>query len=180
MLDSIITSKTRVKLLMRLFLNSNNTGYLRGFEKEFSESSNSIRHELNRLTEAGLLESEYTDKNTRVYKANTKHPLYNDINSILRKVVGIDKIVDKVTSQIGNLESAYVTGKFAAGTDSDTVELVLIGENLDETYIKSLIEKAEKLINRKIMHLVLTKVQMDHFFKDEPVLLIWQRDELPA
>ena len=178
MLESLITSKTRVKLLLRLFLNSKNTAYLRGLEKEFGESTNAIRVELNRFIDAGLLTSVYTEKNTRVYKANTEHPLYSNINGMLRKTVGIDKIVDKVTTQIGNLESAYVIGKFAAGTDSDTIELALIGENLDKVYINSLVKKAEKLINRKIMHLNLTKVQMGHFFNNRPALLIWQKDEL--
>lgn len=177
MLESIVTSKTRIKLLLKLFLNSDNTAYLRGMEKEFGESTNAIRQELNRFIDAGLLTSRNSANKMRIYKANTEHPLYNDINSILRKMVGIDKIVDKITSQIGNLESAYVTGSFAAGLNSETIELVLVGDNMDEEYIKSLVKKAEKLIDRKIMQLILTKEQMKHFYKDKPVLLIWNKDE---
>ena len=118
MLNSLITSKTRMKLLLKLFLNTENTSHLRGMEKEFGESSNSIRLELNRFIDGGLLTSEYI-KNKRFYKANTNHPLYNDINSILRKMVGIDKLVERVISKIGNLETAYLTGEFASGRDSD-------------------------------------------------------------
>jgi len=55
MIESLITSKTRVKLLLKFFLNSDTTSYLRGLESEFGESTNSIRVELNRLEEAGLL-----------------------------------------------------------------------------------------------------------------------------
>lgn len=176
MLESLITSKTRVKLLLKLFLNAKTTSHLRGLEKEFGESSNSIRIELNRLIDAGLLTSENV-KNRRYYKANTLHPLFADINSILRKMVGIDKIVDRITSQIGNLESAYLTGEFASGRDSDTIELALIGENLDRAYIENLVEKAEKMIDRKMVYLVLTSEQMSHFLRDKPTLLIWKEDE---
>ena len=91
-------------------------------------------------------------------------------------MVGIDKLVERVTSQIGNLETAYLTGEFASGRDSDTIELVLIGEDLDKKYINSLINKAEQLMDRKIIYLVLTSEQMEYFLKDKPTLLIWKRD----
>lgn len=175
MLESLITSKTRVKLLLKLFLNSNTTSHLRGLEKEFGESSNSIRLELNRFIDAGLLTSVY-EKNKRFYRANTDHPLFNDINSILRKMVGIDKLVERVISHIGNLELAYVTGDFASGRDSETIELALIGENLNQEYIQNLVEKAGSLIERKIVFLVFTNEQMEHFLKDKPKLLIWKKD----
>jgi len=53
-LDSLITSQTRVKLLLRFFLNPESRSYLRELAEEFGESTNSVRVELNRLTEAGL------------------------------------------------------------------------------------------------------------------------------
>jgi hypothetical protein len=58
LLDSLITSKTRVKLLLKFFLNPETKAYLRGLSDEFGESSNGVRLELNRLTKAGLLTSE--------------------------------------------------------------------------------------------------------------------------
>ena len=58
MLDSLITSKTRIKLLLKFFLNSSMKAYLRGLAEEFGESTNAIRLELNHLEEAGLLKSE--------------------------------------------------------------------------------------------------------------------------
>jgi DNA-binding transcriptional regulator PaaX len=55
MIESLITSKTRIKLLLKFFLNTQTKSYLRGLETEFGESTNSIRVELNRLENAGLL-----------------------------------------------------------------------------------------------------------------------------
>ena len=57
MLESLITSKTRTKLLLKFFLNPGTSAYLRGLAEEFGESTNGVRVELNRLSEAGLLES---------------------------------------------------------------------------------------------------------------------------
>jgi predicted transcriptional regulator len=176
MIESIITSKTRIKLLLKFFLNSDTRSYLRNLEQEFGESSNAIRIELNRLEEAGLLKSELAG-NRKIFSANTTHPLYNDINSIVRKITGIDKVVEKIVSKIGTLEKAYLTGDFAKGIDSATIDLLLVGQAIDIEYIDQLVRKTEELIKRKIYYLILSDDQMGGYFKDRPTLLIWQKTD---
>jgi hypothetical protein len=130
--------------------------------------------ELNRLESAGLLNSS-NEGNKKLFSANTRHPLFSEINSILKKFVGIDQIIERVTSQIGDLQSAYITGDFAVGKDSPTIDLALIGDHLDKSFIDTLVEKAEEMINRKIKYLILTEDEMNHFYDKKPVLLIWER-----
>ncbi|OFX33950.1 MAG: transcriptional regulator [Bacteroidetes bacterium GWF2_42_66] len=177
MLDTLITSKTRIKLLLKFFLNSKTQSYLRNLENEFGESSNAIRVELNRFEDAGLLTSSLSG-NKKMYMANTKHPLYNDIHNIILKFVGFDQILDKVTSQVGDLKAAYITGKFAIGLDSQVIDLILVGDKLDRNYIVTLVEKAEKLTMRKIRFLILTMEEAFVHFKDIPHLLIWKKDDV--
>jgi hypothetical protein len=174
MIESIITSKTRIKLLLKFFLNAQTTSYLRGLEAELGESTNSIRVELNRLENAGLLNSS-TEGNKKLFFANIRHPLFSEINSILKKFVGIDQIIERVTSQIGDLQSAYITGDFAVGKDSPIIDLALIGDHLDKSYIDTLIDRAEEMINRQIKYLILTEDEMNHFYDKKPVLLIWKK-----
>ena len=175
MLESIITSKTRIKLLLKFFLNSNTKSYLRNLEQEFGESTNAIRVELNRLEGAGLLSSEIKG-NRKYFAANTSHPLFFDINNIVKKFVGIDQLIEEIIRKIGDLMAAYITGDFAKGIDSQIIDLVLIGKELDTHYINELVKKTEKLIERKIRTLILTETQMADFFKNKPALLIWRED----
>jgi hypothetical protein len=176
MLNSLVTSKTRVKLLLKFFLNSNNKSYLRNLEQEFGESSNAIRIELNRLEGADLLRSEISG-NRKYFRANTGHPLFKEINNIVRNFVGIDKLIERVINEIGNLETAYITGDFARGIDSQIIDLVLVGHDIETSYIETLISKAENLITKKIRYLILTQSQMTDYFKNKPVLLIWEQDK---
>ena len=69
MLDSLITSKTRLRLLIKFFLNIANKGYLNRLANEFGESTNSVRKELNNLSSAGYLEK-HNENNKVIYKAN--------------------------------------------------------------------------------------------------------------
>jgi hypothetical protein len=172
MIDCLITSKTRIKILLRFFLNSQTTGYLRNLENEFGESTNSIRVELNKLEDAGFLKSSI-EGNKKLFYANTSHPLFSDINNILRKVIGIDKIIEHIIGKIGTLEAAYLVGKLAEGKESDQIELALVGNNIDSNYIDSLILKAKEFISRKIEYSLLAEQEMKTKYTGKPVLLIW-------
>jgi hypothetical protein len=178
MLESLITSKTRIKLLLKFFLNSNTTSYLRGLEPEFDESTNAIRQELNRFEKAGLLLSEQQG-NKKVYHANTGHPLFSDLNSLLLKHVGLDKIIDKVISKLGMLDSVYLIGDLARGVNSNIIDLLFVGDNIDDSYLKELIAKVEEVLERKVKYLVLTIQGVQDFLKTKPendVLLLWSKE----
>lgn len=175
MLDTLITNKTRVKLLLRFFLNPEATSYLRGLEEEFGESTNAIRIELNRFEAAGLLLS-WEDKNKKMFSANQKHPLFTDIRSILRKHTGIDTIISAVINNLGNIESAYLKGMIAKGLDNSSMELFIFGEPIDQKYLLSLTNKATTLIKRDISCTTLPGKDEKSFLKNtQDTLLVWKK-----
>ena len=148
MIETLISSKTRIKLLLKFFLNSSTTAYLRGLEEEFGESTNSIRIELNRFEKAGFLDS-FSQANKKVFKVNMKHPLFKDINSIVLKLVGLDHVIDYVLKHMGDLKKVYLIGSLSQGKDSENIDLILVGD-INEVFLIELIGKAEKKINKTI------------------------------
>lgn len=172
MLETLITSKTRIKLLLKFFSN-NNKAYLRSLAEEYGESTNAVRTELNRLSEAGLLESEAAG-NTILYKANTQHPIYQDIRNLVAKYLGFDQIIETVLQRIGNLEAAVVVGDYARGHDSGVIDLRLVG-HVDMEYLEQLIPKAEALINRKIRYTVQFPDHngLGYDFQTQPHIVLW-------
>jgi len=177
MIDALISSKTRIKLLLKFFLNSNTTAYLRGLEGEFGESSNAIRIELNRLEEAGMLVSRLNG-NKKIFQANTAHPLFFEIHSILRKHIGLDHIVENVIKRLGAVEKVFLVGDFSRGLDSQIIDLLFIGE-VDRNYLVHLIEKTEELVKRKIRYVVYSPVEASRIEWEEydpSPLVLWSRD----
>jgi hypothetical protein len=175
MINTLITSQTRIKLLMKFFLNSSIKAHLRGLESEFGESSNAIRLELNRFEEAGLLHS-LKAGNKKVYQANERHPLFRDIHSMLLKESGIDRVIEKVIHRMGMLESIYLTGDFARGNDSPVIELILVGADIDREYLARKVNQAEALCGRKVSYVVLDPCEAgDYLLKLKPsdLLPIW-------
>ena len=175
MLDSLVTSQTRIKLLKKFFLNSSTKAHLRGLESEFGESSNAIRIELNRFEGAGLLHS-LRDGNKKIYQANSGHPLYKDIHSIIMKETGIDRVIEKVIHRLGNLLCVYLTGDFARGKDSPVIELILVGADIDREYLARKIVQAEEIVGRKVSYIVLEPDEAkDHlaYLKPCDLLPLW-------
>lgn len=180
MIDVLITSKTRIKLLLKFFLNSNARSYLRALESEFSESSNAIRLELNRFEKAGLLKAEVVG-NKKMFRANTGHPLYEDIHNIILKYIGLDQVVEKVAWKLGDVRFVFLTGDFARGCDSSIIDLIFVGDKINKEYLIRLIGKAEALIRRKIRYLVYTFREFSDEYSPESItghlLLLWKTED---
>ena len=182
MIDTLISSKTRIKLLMKFFLNPDVTAYLRGLADEFGESTNAVRVELNRLCAAGFLQDVPTDgSRKKSYCANRSHPLFPELQRIVRKVLGIDQLVDGVVERLGNVKLALITGDYAHGIDSGIIDLTLVGD-VDRQYLASLVDKVEGLITRKVRVLVLFPEEYEKLLgtlKPEESLFVWgARDSL--
>jgi hypothetical protein len=178
MLESLITSKTRVKLLLKFFSNKQSKAYLRSLAEEFGESTNAVRHELNNLSNAGYLLSSENGR-TIEYNANTEHPLYPELKNLVHKYLGLDHIVENVIKKLGVVQMAFIVSDYAQGKDTGIIDLVLVGE-IDKQSLEGLIVKAETLISRKIRSLVLSIKEYQKLQKTlspEKALWLWRSEE---
>ena len=179
MINSLITSQTRIKLLLKFFLNSNTRAHLRGLESEFGDSSNGIRIELNRMEEADLLHSS-REGNKKFYYANKKHPLFGDIHNIIIKETGIDRVIENVIHRLGELECIYLTGDFAHGRDSNIIDLIFVGTGIDREYLTRKVQQAEELVGRKVRYIILNSDEADEYllkFKPGDILPLWNCED---
>lgn len=170
MLGNLITSKTRLRLLVKFFINVANEGYLRGLASEMNESTNAIRKELNNLTDAGYIIRQESDQKI-TYKANQHNPFFSLLQQIVRKYVGLDTIIEMVLERIGNVQRVFVVGDYVHGIDSGRIEVVLEGAELNEEYIMQLSNKIEKEIQKK----VIIYVTSHH---DGSGLLVFEQEQL--
>lgn len=171
----LITSKVRARILMRLFLNPDQNAYLRELAKEFDVSPSQIKEELDNLSEVGLLSKEKGGRQIN-YSANTRHSLFPELHSMVKKAMGMDRILDSIVRRLGNLEQAFVMDDYAEGKDSGLIDLVLIGE-IDRDNLDDLVAKTERYIQRKIRTLVMTENDFSNsegIFRNRPMLVLWR------
>ena len=166
-----------MKILLKFFANSHSRAYLRSLATEFGESTNSVRYELNNLSEAGFLVSKENGR-TIEYKANTNHPMFPELTSVVHKYLGLDKIVENIVHKLGKIQKAFITGDYAKGKDTGIIDLVLVGE-VDEGLLKKLCLKAEELIKRKLRTLVLNEneyKELQSTLLPDKAIWLWQED----
>src|SRR4030042_861264 len=171
----LISSKTRIKLLIRFFFNPATKSYLRELSKEFNVSTNAVREELNQLTKTNLLKSEKNGRNV-YYTANPEHPLFPELKSMVSKVMGLDQVIDGIVNRLGDLERAYLIGDYAEGKDTGIIDLILVGE-ISQYHLNDLSRKTERYINRKIRNLVLTRKEYKDLLiqlRQSPHMLLWE------
>ena len=175
LLSSLISSKTRVKILMRFFFNPGTRAYLRELAKEFNVSTNAVREELNQLTKTSLLKSERKGRNV-YYQANADHALFPELKSMVSKVMGIDRVIDGIVSRLGDLERAYLLDDYAEGKDTGIIDILLVGE-IDQYHLSDLSRKTERYIKRKIRTIVLSGDEYNRFLPElekRPNVLLWK------
>ena len=152
--------------------------YLRELSDEFNASPSQVRDELRQLKDAGFLES---NKNGRQinYKANQKHPLFHELQSMVQKSLGMDRILDSILERLGNLEKAYLIDDYAEGKDTGIIDLVLIGD-IDQNNLADLVKKTGRYIDRKIRTLVLTQTEwrkLQTNLAKRPLLKLWKSNQ---
>ena len=175
--SGLITSKTRIRILMRLFLNPLEKAYLRELSTEFNISSSQVKQELHQLHNAGFLESK---KNGRqiLYSANQSHPLFNELHSMVKKALGMDRILESILERLGDLEHAYLIDDYAEGKDTGIIDLILVG-HIDQENLIDLVRKTERYIERKIRTLALRPEEWDAMHANlskRPMLKVWHRE----
>lgn len=173
MLDALISSQLRIKLLLKFFINPELKSYLRGLSGEFDVSSNAVRQELNRLEEAGIIAAE-KEGNKKLFSVNRDYPLYEEVRKLLMKTIGVEQVMDKVIGRLGDLQKVYLTGSLARGMDAPTIDLYVIGE-VDYEYLGKLNRKAEQMTGKKIRMAVFTLEEWDpSLLENETHVLIYK------
>ena len=124
------------------------------------------------MEEAGILSSELEGRR-KLYRVNDQHPLTENLTNIVRKVTGVDALVDRVVGRLSGLEQVWICGKLAKGVQSDQIDCVLVGEELDEAYIEELCSRVEELTGKTVNAKVTPDIQLE---KLGQCLLVWAQE----
>ncbi|MDD2871702.1 MAG: hypothetical protein PHS49_06980 [Candidatus Gracilibacteria bacterium] len=164
-ISKIFGSKSRTKLLEKLFLeyeSGNNEGFhMRGLSRDLDEQINSIKRELDNLTELGVLKHK-TELKKKIFYVNNKFYLLDEFIKIFVKSYNpMDKIKDFFKNQ-NTLELVIVN-------DAIKSKLITNGKNILDIFLIGEIDKeslseflTETFYGRKVKYAIITT---DDFFK---------------
>jgi hypothetical protein len=165
MLESLLTSRTRAKLLSLFLSHPDERFHIREVARKSSENYNSVRRELNNLESIGVLLSE-RKANLRYYRINRALPIYPDLKSIYYKTDGLGDIIRNDLCGIGKIEMVFIYGSVAKNLEafSSDLDLFIVG-SLDEDELIRSVRKIEEKISREINYVWLTPEEYRHNLK---------------
>ena len=97
---------------------------------------------------------------------------------MVKKSLGMDRILDSIIIRLGNLEKALVIDDYAEGKDTGIIDLILIG-NIDQENLRDLTAKTENYIDRKIRTLVLDQKEYKKLAANltlRPQFILWTKE----
>jgi predicted nucleotidyltransferase len=164
MLEGLISSKTKRKVLNLLFSNPDTRFYTRQLEKGLKEPVGAIRRELIKLERYGILSSE-REANIKYYRVNKNCPIYPEIKRIILKTTAIGEHLKRLIENVPEVKYAFIYGSFASdeeAKDSD-IDLMVIGD-IDSVDLHTRVSEIEQEIGRNISY---TLMSLEEFHRKE-------------
>lgn len=157
MLNDLITSKSRVKLLFVLLSFPSEMYHVREFVRRTGDEINAVRRELQFLEKKGILDRE--QRANRVYYSLSKsYPFYFDLIQLGSKIVGLGSEIIKNRAKIGKIKYAMFSGKFARRLkkDPELVDLLVVG-TVVLPELALLIKNEERRLSTEINYTVMSE-----------------------
>ncbi|MCL4392630.1 hypothetical protein M1145_00610 [Patescibacteria group bacterium] len=157
MIDKFIISKVRIKILNLFLTNSATSFHVREIVRKTDEEINAVRRILKDFESINFLKSE-KNSNRLYYTVNQTHIYFNDLSSLINKEFGVGERILKHKAKIGNIKIAFLTSTFMEGKrkNKEDLELIIVGEIIDEEYLNKLVSEGEKEIGREINYTYMT------------------------
>ena len=119
-----------------------------------------VQRELAKLEKANLATALRVG-NRVYYQANRNSPIFEDLYAIVRKTVGLERVVENALEPLKDkLSLAVIHGSVANRTDTaeSDIDLLLVSDELTLESVYSALRPAEKLLGRQI-HPILYKLR---------------------
>lgn len=157
MLEHIIPSKTRRKILALFFQNIGTNYHLRKVAREINEEINGVKRELDILEEASILRKEKR-VNKVIYSLNEKHIFFNEFLSIFVKEGSLVTKILKGLPRLGQIKFAVLSRKFVKKEKipEGEVYLLLVGVVVIPEVV-NIISEEEKNQSLEINYTVMTE-----------------------
>jgi predicted nucleotidyltransferase len=127
-LNELLISKVRVKILELFLSNPEHSYHVRDIVRRVSEEINAVRRELARLEKINLLGSEWR-ANRRLYYAIKDFLFYPELLSIINKTSGLGGQIIDSKNKLGKIKYAMLSGSFVRGKPYNQldVDLFIVG-----------------------------------------------------
>lgn len=129
MLEDIIISRVRVKILTLFLSHPSVIFHVRDIVRRCNEEINAVRRELAHMEKAGMVAKEQR-ANRLFYAMRREYPLYCELLALIGKTSGLGWEILKNKAKLGKIKFAMISGALLRGIpkqDASDVDLLVVG-----------------------------------------------------
>lgn len=143
-LDELLTSSTRAKLLTLLLTHPREEFYLRELHRRLGQSLHAVQHEVARLERLELVTVSRRGRQ-KFYKANERHPLFPDLKRIVYKTAALGDVLRGALAAVQGMRAAFIYGSVAKGREGagSDIDLMVVGQSDSDALHRALREAEE-------------------------------------
>lgn len=161
MLEDLVVSRVRIKVLNLFFQNIEEMYHVRAIVRKTEEEINAVRRELRNLEKCGLLTKE--PRGNRLYYSLRKdYPFFYDLLEIVGKTTGIGRLILENRKKLGKIKYAMLTGRYLRGVKKEgvKVDLLVVGDVVLPE-LTFLVKEAEKKKKKELNYTVMTEEEFN-------------------
>lgn len=153
-LDRLFGSRTRVALLSKIMMNSDQRFYIRELSKALDIPYGMMYREVKNLVSLEILVEEKRGKITLI-SANKKLPYFVELRGMITKTTGLGDALRKSLSELKGIQYALIYGSFASGeeTESSDIDLLIVGDLSEEDVLRA-VSLVENQVGREINYIL--------------------------
>lgn len=158
MIEQLLGSKTRVKLLQLFMSNPNRSFYVREITRKIDEQINSVRRELSNLLNIGIIISDNTN-NRLYYEVNQQYQFYEPLRAIFGSGSPEAAVAAKTSKHdeykaLGNVELLVYTGQFTRDERAG-VDILIVG-NTNGNAVQKFVTELEQQEGKELRYTVMS------------------------
>ncbi|MER6969939.1 helix-turn-helix domain-containing protein [Nocardioides sp. NPDC000445] len=160
MLLPLLRSRLQGELLAWVLLHPDNPSSLSEIAEAVGTTVPTVKREVDRLQEAGLVTSSVRGRN-RVVTPTMDHPLYRPLAEVMALTFGPVGLLREALTPVDGIDEAFIHGSWAAryrqrpGAVPDDIDMIVIGTpDRDELY--AAIEAVERTLRREVNYRVVS------------------------
>lgn len=161
MLEDLIISKVRVKLLNLFLSNPGKIFHVREMVRRTEEEINAVRRELAHMEKAGMVSKE-PRANRLYYLFRKDYPLYYELLELITKTSGLGRDLYKNRVKLGKIKFCMLSGSFMRRLPSseEKVDLLVVG-NIVLPELSNLVKLEESRAEREINYTVMSEEEFE-------------------
>ena len=165
MLDLLISSTARVKVITLFIMEADRSFHQREISRRTGVHLQAVQREMSRLEKFGLI-TKRPEGNRAMYEVNRNFFLFPELKGMIFKTAGLGSIIKEQIKTEAGIEVAFIYGSYAKNDENakSDIDLFIVGD-IPAKKLSAVLRKVQKQTMREINYVIFPRAELKRRIK---------------